>query len=313
MEVAILLATYNGEKYIENQIESLENQTDKNFHIYISDDGSTDKTYNIIKSLELKYSNISVLEKHEQTKSSCNNFLYLLDNITADIFLFCDQDDLWHPDHVSTLVNEYLNLTKEDRKKPICIHADLTVVDSNLNKLENSFFSYQQLPKTVSRYFYFIQNNVTGCSMLINNELKKFVFHNPVFLKEKLNDLLMHDSFFAAIANIFGKVIFVDKQIIDYRQHNGNVVGAKKVNSLEYIRNKLHNLDKEKIMLKKYRIFTSFFLTYFDSLLSDKDKIVLSKYVIIDKKSKIFRIYFLIKNRILKYGIKRNIFLFFLI
>ena len=308
MNVSVLLATYNGEKYLKQQIDSILNQTYTDFRLYISDDGSKDGTLRILNDYVEKYpSKIILLSHHEPTGAAAKNFFYLLKEVDSDLFLFSDQYDVWDERHIEILVKKYLSLNEEDNSKPICVHADLSVVDSELNILDSSMFRLQKLPKkNLSRYFYFVQNNVTGCALLINKKMKEFVFLDEKKLNESLEKILMHDIFFASIASLFGMIYFVDTPVVFYRQHGRNVVGAKNVISIKYMLNKWKTQKKyDNITL--YLKYAEFFRDYFSSILLEKDDVFLKQYSNIRNISKFKRVMFLIKNNALKYGFFRNI------
>lgn len=308
MKISILLATYNGEKYLPEQLDSILNQDFKDFTLYISDDGSSDNTLKIIADYSKKDKRIKILSKHEPNRSACKHFLYMLENVESDLFLFSDQDDVWTQDHVIALVERYNVLSEDIKNKPILIHGDLEVVGENLDKISDSYINYMNLPKNPkNKHFYFVQNNVTGCVMLINNELKNFVFLNKQDLFKYSSSIIMHDSFFATIACEFGKKIYVDKAIELYRQHGKNVVGAYDTKSSKYIIRRF--LDKKKYQeeLNSYRKFALFFKTYFEEKLSEIELNKLSTFANLKEYSKIYRIFFVIKNGFLKHGIKRNI------
>ncbi len=306
MKISILLATYNGEKYLREQLDSILNQDFKDFILYISDDGSSDNTLKIIADYSKKDERIKILPKHEPNKSACKNFLYMLENVESDLFLFSDQDDVWTKGHVSTLVEKYVSLSESEKELPILIHSDLYVADKNLNIINKSFFDYALLSKEpVHKNSYFLENNVTGGVMLINKKLKDFALKNENYLKANIEKIPMHDQFFALLAFKFGKIIFIDKPLEFYRQHENNVVGAKNVKSIKNIFNKILSIDNS--WLKKSQDFVSFFLTCYSDLLSSDEKDVLSKFRYLRKFSKLKAVHFLIQNDFLKENWKRQI------
>ncbi|MEE0353826.1 MAG: glycosyltransferase family 2 protein [Treponema sp.] len=306
MKISILLATYNGEKYFREQLDSILNQDFKDFTLYVSDDGSSDNTLKIIDYYSKKDERIKVLPKHEPNKSACKHFLYMLENVESDLFLFSDQDDVWTKDHISTLVEKYVSLSENEKKLPILIHSDLYVADKNLNIINKSFFDYALLAKkSAHKNSYFLENNVTGGVMLINKKLKDLVFINENYLRANIEKIPMHDQFFALLAFRFGKIIFIDKQLEFYRQHENNVVGAKNVKSIKNIFHKILSIDN--LWLKKSQDFVLFFLTCYFDLLSAGERDVLSKFIDLRKFSKLKSVHFLIQNDFLKENRKRQI------
>lgn len=230
--VAILMCTYNGEKYIEEQIESILNQTYQNFVLYIRDDNSTDNTKKIISYYTKKYKNkiIEIIDE-KIAHSASKNFMLLLENVynldKFDIFMFSDQDDYWEKNKVKDTVDEYNK--NIDKDIPILIHTDLIVADSELNTIHPSFIKYSNLNTKRNRFsHYLIQNNATGCAMLINKSLVDLV-------KFDIGYIRMHDWYFALIASAFGKIIFIEKPTIKYRQHENNVLGAKDNRGMKWL------------------------------------------------------------------------------
>lgn len=308
VNVAILLASYNGEKYIEEQIKSILSQSYPFWHLYIRDDGSTDNTIGVINRYIDEYPNkITLLELADNNHGSKNNFWtlskYIIDNKQYDYFMYCDQDDVWLKNKVKNTLQTMLISEKDNPDKGILVHTDLKVVDEKLNILGDSFIKYRALdPSCVSPNRILIQNNVTGCTMMLNRKLLE-----RALSVEKQEKIAMHDWWFALVASVFGKIVFLDEPTILYRQHGDNVVGATKVNSLGFIVKRLagnnhikHTLriavDQSQILIESYKDIP----TMYQNVLNDYSKIYI-------KKNKIARIHTIIKYRIFKQGIVQNI------
>ena len=300
--IAILMATYNGEKYLEEQIESILNQTYQDFVLYIRDDNSTDNTRKIIKKYVKKNPNKVIQVKDEKVaKGACNNFMYLLEYVYSlnkyDIFMFADQDDFWLEDKVEFTVNEYKKI--ENKEQPILIHTDLNVVDSKLNIISESFFRYSNLNENCNKFNnYLIQNNVTGCTTLINKTLVDLIIFN-------INNILMHDWYFALIASAFGQVIFIGKATIKYRQHGNNVLGAKKVKGIKEIYNKLIKNNTIKEDLDKVLKQAESFRKAYYNLLDFDNKSMIDDFCNIKNVNKIKKIKIINKNKFSKHGLIR--------
>lgn len=229
-QVAILLSTYNGENYLHNQIESIINQDFKNWNLFIRDDGSTDRTLEIIKYYCSSYNNIYLLEDGSN-KGAALSFMHLLNNVESDYYMFCDQDDIWFNNKVDT-VFKILKETDTGKQKPILVFSDAQVVDQNLNVVNNSFWKYNRLnpylllsqPDYIS-----IFNCAPGCTMIFNNALKEYLFDYD-------NDILMHDWFIMIKALQNGIVKFSDNSLMMYRQHQNNVIGASEISFKERVK-----------------------------------------------------------------------------
>ena len=303
-KLAILMATYNGEKYLREQIDSILNQTYQDFDLYIRDDNSTDNTINIIKEYLKKYpQKIFFVQDGRTAKGACNNFMFLLEHVhninKYEMFMFSDQDDFWINDKVELTINKYNELM--DKDQPILIHTDLFVVDSNLKLINKSFIQYSDLNANYNKFNnYLIQNNVTGCTTFVNKSLVELVDFN-------IKNICMHDWYFALIASAFGHVIFIDKQTIKYRQHINNVLGAKKIKGIKGIYYKLlKNNTIKKDLNNVFEQAESFRKNYYN-LLKDENKNTIDQFCKIKKVSKIEKLIIISKNKFYKHGFKRII------
>ena len=169
-KVQILLATFNGEKFLEEQIASILSQSYKNWHLIVHDDGSSDATPAIIRKAKNENpSRITIIEDDFITKSAKKNFKHLISHATAPYIMFCDQDDVWMPNKISATLSRMIEVEKKHPKNPVIIHTDLFVVDEHLNFISKSMFEYQKLPKKIDKLDQIlVLNNVTGCTMMLN-------------------------------------------------------------------------------------------------------------------------------------------------
>ena len=300
-KLAILMATYNAEQYLNQQIDSIMNQTYKDFDLYIHDDGSTDKTLTIIKKYCKKYKNIIFIDDNIVFHSACKNFFHLINyikNKDYDYIAFSDQDDVWNSDKVETTINQMMLCEKtKSKSEPILIHSDLYVVDNELNVLSKSFMKYRALDfriKSLNRLF--IQNNVTGCTMLINRALLEL-------LPNYVDNIIMHDWWIALTASAFGTIYYLDIPTMKYRQHGNNVVGAVRTNSFKFIKTKLkkaHKLQETiNMSIKQSEVFKSEYI----KLLSKQQLSMIDVLVQVRKKNKIQRMFIVLKYKFLKQGL----------
>lgn len=294
----ILMATYNGETYVSQQIESILNQTFTKWHLTICDDCSSDNTFNILKQYQRKFSDkITINRNTKPTGCACANFFQMLSYCDADYIMTCDQDDVWLPFKIEITFNKMKKLEKEyGNNIPLLVHTDLKVVDSNLSILSQSIFKSQKLNKNPKLSNILIQNNVTGCTMMLNKKMYKMVPENS-------KNIVMHDWWFALIAYSFGKASFIDTATVLYRQHGNNVLGAFKLHS---IKNIIKVLTKKKDV--KYNFNQSclqadkFLLLYNNSLSNNQNKLV-SNYTMLINKNKLARIISFVNNGYYKKGI----------
>jgi glycosyltransferase involved in cell wall biosynthesis len=221
--ISILLSTYNSEKYLCEQIDSILNQSHKEWTLYIRDDGSTDSTLNIIKEYCVRYTNIVLCESGDKNMGAKNSFFWLLEHIDAPYYMFCDHDDVWLPFKVGITYEKMKIAEQNNPNKPIIVNTDLVVVDSNLQVIHPSMWEYSHLlPDILKSSFNYlcICNFVTGCTMMINRKAKEISF--PVSSKATI-----HDSWIALkVLHAGGTIVPIPEQTILYRQHTKNVCGA---------------------------------------------------------------------------------------
>lgn len=239
--LAILLATYNGEMYLEEQLQSLMAQSHTEYSLYIHDDNSTDKTCAIIKRYQQKYpSTIHYLDDTTSLKTASGNFNYLLQKVDADYFMFCDQDDIWFSDKIERSLNAMKILEKEHPDQPCMIFSDLEVVDEKGKTIAHSLWKSQKLsPQLIyDTRSILALNVVTGCTIMINNRAKTTVSPIPEHDIE-------HDHWIAIHMSKYGYSAFIDAPLIRYRQHSSNTLGANN-GGLAYL-----YMKTEKIMLNR--------------------------------------------------------------
>lgn len=291
--VEILMATYNGEKYISQQIESILNQTIQDFKILIRDDGSKDNTVNIIKDYVSKYSDkIVLIEDDIKCGSSMKNFMELTKHALADYVMYCDQDDYWLPNKIEVSLEE-MKKNEENTSVPILIYTDFIKVDVNLNEMKNDVKKSQiYVKKSLDLPHLLVQNYVTGCCMMVNKALYKN-------LQDYSEDILMHDWWIAIYAATFGKIIHKEEKCMYYRQHANQVVGATNVKSFKYVFEKFIS-GSSKDSMNFYIKQAKYFYGLYGKNMSDKAKEIFQIFLTLPQKNKFLRIYFLIKYKFLK-------------
>ncbi|MFZ6687931.1 glycosyltransferase family 2 protein [Undibacterium sp. SXout11W] len=223
--IDVALAAYNGEKYIEAQLDSiLSNQIDTEDFILgsllISDNASTDKTASIVAEYAKCYPNIELMTNKERGVMS--NFAHALAKTKADYIMLSDQDDVWLNNKIQVSLQRLLEIETEFGKQcPILVFTDLFVTDDQLNIQSNSFFQAQKICPTdfESPAHLFLANITPGCSMLFNRSVLEMALPFP-------EGAVIHDWWLMLVASTFGKVAFIDVPTIMYRQHGNNQIGA---------------------------------------------------------------------------------------
>lgn len=257
--VEILMATYNGEKYVRAQMASILAQTDERWHLTVSDDGSTDGTVAILDEYAAKHPDkITRYRSGQRFGGACGHFLHLMSRCDAPYMLFCDQDDVWLPDKVAKMTAA-LEQIGEDT--PGLVFSDLTPVDDELRPIAASMMVYQdQRPDALDYRALLMQNVVTGGAMGVTRALAALA---KGAAGEK--DILMHDGWLAAIAARFGKIVYIPEALSLYRQHGDNSVGAKNVHGAGYVLGRLMKLrGVRQTMLGKKRQAAVFMRLYGD-------------------------------------------------
>ncbi|MFN8673295.1 MAG: glycosyltransferase family 2 protein [Candidatus Sericytochromatia bacterium] len=221
-KVQIVLATYNGEKYIEEQINSILSQTYKNWELLIRDDGSKDNTLNIIDRYIKNYpEKIFLISDNLGKLGPCYNFLNLLKLTDKDYVFFCDQDDIWSKNKLKIFVEKFIAIESKSNI-PILLHSDLVIIDENKNIICDSYIKLSKINPLINKSLKkILVRNFPGCSMAINKTLIEKLFPLP-------KGILMHDLWVSIIAVLLGEIHYIDEKLIYYRVHNNNTIGLGK-------------------------------------------------------------------------------------
>ena len=304
--IAILMAAYNGEKYLEEQLDSIKRQTFQDWHLIISDDSSTDRTLEIARKFQKEVTQqVTILENQVPKGSAKNNFFHLLKNVEESYIMFADQDDVWKEDKIEKTLSCMKKLEKKvTGHVPILVHTDLTVVDENMGIIADSFFQYAKVKKKVDLATFIIQNNVTGCTIMMNREL-----YEGICQVKDLKKVIMHDYWAALYAMVYGVVGVVDQSTMYYRQHESNSVGAKASGNPIYLWKHFWNgyQEYQKSMKRSMEQIGYFCECYQNKVWNGEKRKLLSGYADLCHQSKAKRILFYTRYRVLKIGIIRRI------
>lgn len=264
--IAVLLSTYNGEKYLREQIESILHQKNVQIHLFIRDDGSSDNTVLILKEYKEKYDNIVLLL--EENVGYQKSFLKLVFSVGEyDFYAFADQDDVWKNEKLISAINKLKNMNE-----PAMYYSMMTQVDANLK-----IISEQQKPiRPLSKERVLFQNFVQGSTIVFNYKLYRLIIrYYPDFN-------IAHDIWIPCLATYFGKVIFDLDSYILYRRHDEAV--TVKMNENSYIHRILKKFRKKEIvdnlaiyLLEGYRKELNFYDYRRLSYISNYDKSLINK------------------------------------
>lgn len=274
-KIEVLMAVYNGSAYIREQIDSILNQTYENWHLTISDDGSTDGTDLIADEYAAKYpEQITRVYSGVRFGNARDHFMWLSENCTSRYMLYSDQDDVFNPEKMSRLMDAMQKAERQwGRDLPILVFSDQTVVDEKLNVIEPSLMRCQkQAFDSFDYHALLIQNVVTGGAMMVNRPLCSLAVQC-----RSRERIIMHDWWMAATAARFGKIIYLDEPLSLYRQHDGNSVGAKRVGRAGYIAGMMGNLRGVREMILRKKSQAGVFEETYTALLTAEDRQFLSR------------------------------------
>ena len=231
ISVTVLLSTYNGQRYLKEQLDSVLQQKKVKINILVRDDGSSDETINILKQYNSEYSNFNYYKN--ENLGPARSFLDLICKASeSEYYAFCDQDDVWDDDKLFCAVEK---LNKLDCEKPNLYYSNLRIVDQNL-KFHR--FSHDRPYFNSNKYSALTENLCTGCTAVFNKKALQMVKDNiPEYCT-------MHDTWLYMLCKLLGNTIYDEIAHISYRQHENNVVGTY--------------LKRNKVALYKERFFRLF-------------------------------------------------------
>ncbi len=249
-KIDILLATYNGEKFLREQLDSILNQTYKNFNLIISDDGSNDKTLQILKEYKEKDNRV-IVYNHKENLGVISNFEFLLEKVNSKYFMFSDQDDVWN----NTKIEKSLDKLKSENAD--LVYTDLEIVDENLKTIYPSYWKYKKIYSKIIKYNNFnalyLNNFVTGCTILAKSKYISDILPLP-----KTSKYVLHDYWTALVISANGKISYLSETTIKYRQHTENRVGSSRksdqIDDFKELRDMFINVKIEHFeILKRYQ------------------------------------------------------------
>lgn len=207
------MATYNGENYLREQLDSILNQSFQDYTLMIRDDNSNDDTWSILVEYQKKFDSINIFKNTTQL-GVVANFEKLLTACSSDYIALCDQDDVWHKDK---LLKSIELLEKEEKNSPLLFHSDLEVIDEGGKYLSESFFKMRgyAFPKEKNLDIFLGRSGAMGNAMVFNQVLKEKILPFP-------KALMVHDYWIALVNEFFGKRITYDVPLIKYRLHDKN-------------------------------------------------------------------------------------------
>jgi len=250
-KITIILASYNGERYLSEQIDSLISQTYENWELLIRDDCSRDRSAAILSnycSLDLR---IKILNNEGLNLGAAQNFSCLLENVVikSTYIMFCDQDDIWLPDKLEKTLAEMKRLeANSGNNVPVMIYGTYKMINENGHDLDLNVPDYSTVP---ALKLLLSQNYIYGCTMMINRSLAAASCPIPHTAEN-------HDYWISLIAVLSNaRVGYINKPLLLYRQHSNNVSGSyKNASTLSRIKRIFNNAESRSIAIR-YKMFQS--------------------------------------------------------
>lgn len=291
-QVHIVMATYNGKKYVREQIDSLLKQSYKSITIEVCDDGSTDGTPAIIKEYIAKDPRIS-LHVNKHNCGYVTNFLEGIKRCQAPYVMFCDQDDIWLEDKVERTLLAMKETEKEMPDKPVLVFTDAMCFDSVTDKSLGLFHETSHLDvKKVDTAHLFMENKCIGCTMMMNRAVLPYLHQLP-------QEIRIHDWWIALICSHFGAIRYVPQATLRYRQHEGNQIGGSSYGG--YLKKRLaHIREQRQALVLTYRQGAAF-LRLFGEQMSKQQRMVAEHFADMEQAG-----FFRRRCLIMRYGFKKS-------
>ena len=279
--VDILLATFNGEKYIKTQILSLISQSYSDWNLIIHDDGSTDNTVEIIKEIANSDKRIKLIEDDVRCRSAASNFMHLLKFSTSPYVMFCDQDDIWFDNKVEYM---YCAIRCTDESVPSVLYTNAYVWRPLIGILGKATLTF---PKDINSLL-FLNSGIQGCAAIFNAKMR------DLMLRRK-GPLAMHDHLLHLLGCSVGKVFYNDIPLMLYRNHDKNVTGSTRTNK-NSIRSVYSAIDHPVVCQKHYNAVVQF-RTQYEDVLSNNTKYIIDEYINLPHKSFFGKLSGILKHR----------------
>ncbi len=254
MRIAILMSTYNGELYLKEQLDSIFNQTNDEFELFIRDDGSSDNTLSILRDYKSKYNEKIHLVTGNINLGAIRSYEWLINKVPNDFdyYAFADQDDIWYKEKLSVATNI---LESGDKNIP-----QLYICNQNCVN-ENGDFLYKRFPDEFiqpSIMNTMLNNQYSGCTMVFNSALLNRI--RMTYKKSGKSLRVIYDVWVLAIAQVVGKVYFDKTPYLDFRRHSRNVTQASfgKNLKLSDVKKRFFNMFKTMKNYSYYKGYTAY-------------------------------------------------------
>ena len=278
--VDILMATYNGELFVEAQVRSIMNQSFEDWRLLIHDDGSTDQTLVILRRLQEEDSRVVLIEDGISRLGVALNFIHLMQYSSAPFSMYCDQDDIWLPTKVEEMVGA---IQEYDQTIPQVVYSNAYLWNQNQGILsDKNTLTYP----TTLRQMLFLNTGIQGAAAIFNRRLCEL-------MRQKLDFYAMHDHALLLTAICFGEVHYLHKPLMYYRQHENNVTGNAPGSIRKKIQLMWQNRHVPLVSFEHYQGLKAFY-RHFASEISLPDRLLIDEFLQMREKSFFSRVWSII-------------------
>lgn len=304
--VEIVMATYNGVKHLQQQIDSIFNQTHTNWTLLIGDDRSTDNTPMFLAELQNKHPEKVKFLPFKTNAGIVGNFSRILEMTEADYVMFADQDDVWFPEKIEKTLHKMAELEKQyGEDVPLLVHTDMIVVDDDLKVIDKSHWHRLRFnPKhsgELNRVL--VQTAAWGCTMLFNRKLVNIATPIPP-------EAFVHDYWLVLVAAGCGHVGYVKEPTLYYRQHSNQWLGSR-APDFAWFKNEMLNNPKfqndEELRIMKHMLRGYMFYKRYDNFLSDEQKQMVEAFIDMKYQPLWKELYWKFKYRFYNHGFWKNL------
>ncbi|MCO5230767.1 MAG: glycosyltransferase family 2 protein [Chitinophagales bacterium] len=295
--VDILLATYNGEKYLDEQLESIFNQDYHHFRVLVRDDGSSDGTLNILAKWKGLYpQKIEIIEDEDKNLGASQNFNRLMQLSSAPYICFSDQDDKWLPEKLSKQIAFIQKIENNHSNKGVMVFSDLIICDQAMNVVSPSLIEKDRLDtRAIKTHRLLMQNVPYGCASIINRKL----LETAVPIDDRA---LLHDHWLALVASLSGCLCYLDDVLVYHRIHDNNASRAGSAHQKEIsndFANKINNQNFQKYLDKQVLQAQAIHEIYGAQLTQEQNK-MLEDFIRLKFTKGVKRKWLIIKNKFFK-------------
>jgi len=305
VRIDIVMSTFNAGSYLDDQIRSIVEQSDSGWRLMIRDDGSSDQTPETIRKWTRNDKRIINRSDSDGNLGVTASYSRLLSQTDAEIVMISDQDDIWKPDRVRSGRNQLTGMVElVGGHLPLLVHSDLELINESGERIAESFWKYQGLNPGRTRRFLdlLVQNAVTGCTMTVNRSLLRKALPIP-------EDAIMYDCWMGLVASLWGNIHTGKEPLICYRQHDANFLGAQRYGHAYIMRKMLKFYDRDALRRSISAIVrqASCFLDRYSTEIPSESRDGLEFLARLDRAGFIEKRYGLIRYRLWKTGLARNL------